>query len=191
MGIPHACQRNKKFAERYPFFVSFVFNNPSIQIAILSMMYDSQTMDEQEIGQTIYLNHKGLAKGKDAERYTEIYEKWRDNGRKYDNLSCKDMAKLRTIHRYYPQFRDRMAEQGRFDALANIDAFYNAYATKCKNLIYRINQYIAAHQDENIDITPFTAIKNKIEWGCYLSKLERDFEEAKRNKIVYVQGALF
>ena len=191
MGIPHALQRNKKFAKQFPYFVSFVYNNPNVQIAILATVHDNQTNDEKKVGQTIHLNHRGWAKGEDARLYTEIYEAWLNNGRNYNNLNSKHIAKLLTIHRYYPQFYETMEEQKRFDYLANINALYRAHATKCEDLIHRINQHIAAHENEDIDIQPFTNIKEHTEGPYFLKNLEQKFKEAQENKIIYVQNTLF
>lgn len=191
MGIPHALQRNKKFAKQFPYFVSFVYNNPSVQLAILAVIYNSQTNDEKKIGQTIYLNHEGIAKGEDARLYTEIYKTWLGNGKDYNNLNSKHIAKLLTIHRYYPQFCRKMVEQKRFNYLANVNALYEAHAVKCEDLIHRINQYIAAHENEDIDIRPFMNIKEKTEGPYFLKNLEQKFKEAQENKIIYVQNTLF
>lgn len=181
MGIPHACQRNQQFADIFPYFVQFVFDNIDIQVLILNTVYANQTVEEQLLDETIFGNGMGFAKGVDTTKYSAIAKKWQQ-AQSYEVFDKTELAKLSTIHRYYPQCYGTIELMGTKELLQALDDRYKQYAAKCVELE---NDIANAKTEKNANIDALEAVKKKIGWGYPLARLRRDFETAQNQMILF------
>ena len=152
-------QANKELLKKYPFYQSFFMYNEEFRKSVVRTVYwYNQASKEKALGDTVYLNGIGFAKGKVAQILSNIARKMLYG----QPLNKQDKADIRTYGiRYVKQYID-IVDHLDSDVLQYMFSFkreYNEYASSCRELLSHIEILIG---DESTTETQKKALNH--EW---------------------------